>query len=371
MKKILVILGTRPEAIKMAPVIRALKQHPQQFDLSVCVTGQHRDMTASILDFFQIRPDYDLQVMRSGQTLAQLTARILTGVEELILQTQPDWILVQGDTTTVMASAVAGFYHDIQVGHIEAGLRTHSKRAPFPEEINRRIASVAADLHFAPTEAARAALLSEGVPEHAVHLTGNTVVDALLWARQQIRQDRPPLPEGLPEALQGKRLLLATGHRRENMGQGLEQICLALRELAEKNPDLAVVYPVHPNPNVQQTVRPLLGDVPRVHLVEPQDYAPFIWLMEQSYLILTDSGGVQEEAPYLNKPLLVTRETSERPEGVAAGSAQLVGADRQKIVTQAQQLLDDPQQYAQRAGGGRLYGDGSAAEQIAAILQNQ
>jgi UDP-N-acetylglucosamine 2-epimerase (non-hydrolysing) len=368
MLTVLSVFGTRPEVIKMAPVVWELAKHPDRVLSVICCTAQHRQMLDQMLDLFQIVPDYDLNLMEERQTLAQLTARVLLALEPVLTEVKPDWVLVQGDTTTVAAVSLAAFYQGIKVGHIEGGLRTNNKRAPFPEEINRRITSVIADLHFAPTEHARQALLAEDVPAESIYITGNTVIDALFWVGKLVRQKPPRLPNGLSEAIAGKRLLLVTGHRRESFGQASEQICLALRDLALQNPDICVVYPVHLNPSVREPVYRLLGNLRRVYLIDPLPYASFVWLMDQAYLILTDSGGVQEEAPSLGKPVLVMRETTERPEGILAGNARLVGVDREQITTQVQLLLLDTERYRQMATGNNPYGDGKAAARIVEAL---
>lgn len=299
-------------------------------------------MQDQALDFFGIVPDYNLGIMLPGQTLAQVTARATEGLDGIISRWKPDIVLVQGDTTTAFCGALVAHYHRICVGHVEAGLRTGNKFAPFPEESNRQLISRLADHHFAPTENARKALLVEGVPESSVHLTGNTVVDALLWAREKVREKRPALPDGLAEALDGGQVVLVTGHRRESFGEGFENICTAIREIADAMEDVVFVYPVHLNPNVREPVHRILGGHRRIHLVEPLGYAPFIWLMDQSSIVLTDSGGIQEEAPSLDKPVLVMRETTERPEGVEAGNARVIGVRKDKIVEELERLLRDP-----------------------------
>ena len=368
MLTVLSVFGTRPEAIKMAPVVWELAKHSDRVRSVVCVTAQHRQMLDQMLDLFQITPDYDLNLMQERQTLAQLTARVLVSLEPVLAQVQPDWVLVQGDTTTVMAVSLVAFYHNIRVGHIEAGLRTRNKRAPFPEEINRRITSVIADLHFAPTERARQALVAEGISEAAIRVTGNTVIDALLWTRDVTRLQSPTLPDGLAEAITDKRLILVTAHRRESFDGGLEQICLALRDLVQAYSDLCIVYPVHLNPNVRKPVYRILSNVERVHLIDPLPYASFVWLMDQAYLILTDSGGVQEEAPSLGKPVLVMRETTERPEGILAGNARLVDTKRARIVGETRRLLANAERYQRMARASNPYGDGKAAPRIVESL---
>jgi len=368
MQTLLSVFGTRPEAIKMAPVIRELAKYSDHVRCVVCVTAQHRQMMDQVLNLFQIAPDYDLNVMQERQTLSQLTTRILTSLEPVLAEVQPDWVIVQGDTTSTMAASLLAFYHKIKVGHIEAGLRTKNKRAPFPEEINRRITTVVTDLHFAPTESARQALLAEGIPGQTIYVTGNTVVDALHWVREVVQHQPPVLPEKLRASFCDKRLILVTGHRRESFGEGLEQLCLALRALAEMYSDVSIVYPVHLNPNVQEPVHRILGDIKGVHLIDPLPYASFIWLMEQAYFIITDSGGVQEEAPSLGKPVLVIRETTERLEGINAGSACLVSTDRSQIIHQAQDLLTNIDRHRRMSMSGNPYGDGHAAQRIVELL---
>ena len=371
MLTILSVFGTRPEAIKVSPVILELQKQCSQIRSIVCVTAQHRHMLDQVLDLFDISPNYDLDLMRDRQTLSELTANILVAMEPVLRAVQPDWLLVQGDTTTAMAVSLVGFYHNIRVGHIEAGLRTYNKHAPFPEEINRRIISAIADVHFAPTELARQALLAEGVPGITIHVTGNTVVDALLAMRDIIDHNPPQLPDGLDEAISGKRLILVTSHRRESFGHGLEQICLGLQDLASHCDDISIVYPVHLNPNVRQSVHRILQHTDAVHLIDPLSYAAFIWLMTRAHLILTDSGGVQEEATTLGKPLLVMREATERPEAIAASNARLVKLDRDQIVLHARDLLIKGEQYEQIACSRNLYGDGHAASRIVELITQQ
>lgn len=374
--RVLSIFGTRPEAVKMAPVVRELARHPEVESL-VCVTAQHRQMLDQILNLFSIQPDVDLNLMRPNQSLAELTAAIFTHLDPVLRQLKPDWILVQGDTTTVMAAALLGYYNRIKIGHVEAGLRSGDKWQPFPEEINRSVVGVVADLHFAPTEWARQNLLKENVPPERILVTGNTVIDALqhvvslpLTAEVDafFRQHHLP-PYHPPEQ---SRLILVTAHRRENFGEPLENICHALRTLArEYGESLRIVYPVHLNPNVQEPVYRLLGEVPNVTLLPPMDYLPFVHLMKNSTLILTDSGGLQEEAPGLGKPVLVLRRVTERPEGVQAGTVRLVGTDTQTIVAETRRLLDDPFAYQTMAQAVNPYGDGKAAQRIVeAILSS-
>ncbi len=368
MIKILSIFGTRPEAIKMAPVIKELEKCTDLIS-RVCVTAQHREMLDQVLDLFQIVPDYDLNLMRPGQSLAGLTARVFTELDPVIIQEQPDWVLVQGDTTTVMAASLVAFYHQVRVGHVEAGLRTFDKWHPFPEEVNRKIAGVVADLHFAATETSKANLLREGVDPATIYVTGNSVIDALhRVANMPYNVEKSPLVD-IPG---DKRVILVTAHRRENFGRPLENICAALREIAAQYADdVHLVYPVHLNPNVQAPVYRLLNDIPNITLLPPLDYLPMVKLMQQAYLVLTDSGGIQEEAPGLGKPVLVLRETTERPEAIAAGTACLVGTEQDKIVARARTLLDDPAEYAIMAHAANPYGDGHAAERIVEALRAQ
>lgn len=375
--RVLSIFGTRPEAVKMAPVVRELARHPE-VESRVCVTAQHRQMLDQILNLFDIRPDVDLNLMRPNQSLAELTAAIFTHLAPVLSQLKPHWILVQGDTTTVMAAALLGYYHRIKVGHVEAGLRSGDKWQPFPEEINRSVVGVVADLHFAPTEWARQNLLKENVPAGRIRVTGNTVIDAL-----QHVVNLPLTPEGeaffrqyrlpLCQPPEERRLILVTAHRRENFGKPLEAICLALRTLArEYGESLRIVYPVHLNPNVQEPVYRLLGKVANITLLPPMDYLPFVHLMKNATLILTDSGGLQEEAPGLGKPVLVLRRVTERPEGVQAGTVRLVGTDAQTIVRETRRLLDDPLAYQAMAQAVNPYGDGQAAQRIVqAILEEE
>lgn len=371
MLRILIILGTRPEAIKMAPIIRELRRYPERFQVRICATGQHRQMLDQVLDLFGIAADVDLDLMQSNQTPSQVAGRILLALEPLLQAECPDWVLVQGDTTTVMASAIAAHHLKIKVGHVEAGLRTGDRFNPFPEEMNRVIADHVSDLLFAPTERARRNLLQEGIPEARIHLTGNTVVDALLWAAAQ------PCPPQVEQILDGakpvrdagsaSRVILVTAHRRESFGEPLRRICVALRELARR-PDVHIIYPVHLNPHVQGTVNDLLSNVPRITLLPPVDYLTLVHLMKHSYLILTDSGGIQEEAPGLGVPVLVLREVTERPEAMEAGAARVVGTDPQHILAEAERLLDDETAYRAMSRAINPYGDGRAAERIVAAL---
>lgn len=374
MLKVLTVFGTRPEAIKMAPVVKELEKHPESFKSVVCVTAQHRQMLDQVLELFAIHPDHDLNIMKPGQDLFDITCNVMQGLKPVLENERPDVVLVHGDTTTTMAASIASFYCRTKVGHVEAGLRTHNKFAPFPEEINRRIAGAVADLHFAPTAASRQNLLNEGVSGEDIHVTGNTVVDALLAVSRRIERD-PALAEQFrgefsfldPE----KRLILVTGHRRENFGAGFEHICEALAEIAQSCPDVEILYPVHLNPNVQEPVKRILGGnkLTNVHLIEPVDYLPFVYLMNRSHLIITDSGGVQEEAPSLGKPVLVMRETTERPEAVTAGTVKLVGTDKEKIIAETKLLLNDAAAYRTMSMAHNPYGDGLAAQRIIEVLK--
>ena len=370
MKKIGVILGTRPEAIKLAPVIRALKAHPD-FDCRVCVTAQHREMLDQVLEIFGVVPDVDLNLMRSNQTLAGLTARAIDGINHYLAEEKPDAILVQGDTTTVLAGALTAFYHKIPVGHVEAGLRTGNMQSPWPEEANRVLTTRLAHWHFAPTELNKQNLLKEGVSEERIFVTGNTVIDALMLAVEKIKRI-PPSITGLPEAslnfLSGKRMILITGHRRENFGEGFENICHAIAELAKKFPDVHFIYPVHLNPNVRDPVCRILkvASFVNIHLIEPQSYLPFVALMMRADLILTDSGGVQEEAPSFGKPVLVMRNTTERPEAIEAGVVKLIGTGCQSIKKNVCILLENP---IERHEIINPYGDGKASQRIIQNLE--
>lgn len=366
--KILTILGTRPEAIKLAPVIRELEQRPDRFISKVCVTAQHRGMLDQPLALFGIKPDYDLNIMSPGQTLAEVTARAVEGLDRVIVETEPSFVLVQGDTTSAFCGALAAYYHRVPVGHVEAGLRTGDKYAPFPEEINRRLVGRIADWHFAPTDQARCALLQENIPDANIFVTGNTVIDALLWVRERLQTAPPGLPPEVTETLNSYRTVLITGHRRESFGQGFEQICQAVRDVADEFQDVAFVYPVHLNPSVREPVNRVLGNHPRINLIEPLPYEPFVWLMDRAVIVLTDSGGVQEEAPSLGKPVLVMRETTERPEGIKAGNARLVGVQKERIVTALRELLRDPAACAEMARINNPYGDGLAAARIVDVL---
>jgi len=372
MKKVIAIFGTRPEAIKMAPVVKELQKSPH-VDLRVCVTAQHRGILDQVLSLFAIKPDYDLNLMQPDQTLDQLTARLLTGVGQVLDREKPDIALVHGDTSTTLASSLAAFYRKLPVGHVEAGLRSGSLLAPWPEEMNRRVATLATRLHFAPTSRARQNLLNEGIEASHIHLTGNTVIDALIATVQRLKtspEKRAALDRQFGFLYRGVPLVLVTGHRRENFGAGFESICRAMSDLVSQN-NVQLVYPVHPNPNVRGPVERLLGSHSRIHLIDPLDYEPFVYLMERSYIIITDSGGVQEEAPSLGKPVLVMRDTTERPEAVDAGTVILVGTSQERIVGEANRLLNDTSHYIRMAQAMNPYGDGLAAKRIRAVIEEQ
>jgi len=365
----MVVFGTRPEAIKLAPVVHALAAS-SALRACVCVTGQHRQMLDQMLAVFNIRPDHDLAVMQSNQDLSGLTARLLQSLQPVLAAERPDAILVQGDTTTSFTAALAGYYLRIPTGHVEAGLRTYDVYNPFPEEMNRRLATHLATWHYPPTARARDNLLREGVAAEQIVVTGNTIVDALHEILVRL-EGRPALPEGIlpPELIRGRRLIVVTGHRRESFGEGMRNICAALSEIVRRNEDVVVVYPVHLNPHVQEPVKSLLGDNPRILLTEPLEYLPFVDLLRRAYLILTDSGGIQEEAPSLRVPVLVMRETTERPEGIEAGVAQLTGTQTAPIVAAAERLLHDREAYARMVTAKNPYGDGHAAEAIVRHLE--
>ena len=372
--KVMVVFGTRPEAIKMAPLVKALQAAPG-LQTVVCVTAQHRQMLDQVLRLFEITPEHDLDVMKPGQDLYDITCNILLGLRPVLAAERPDWVLVHGDTTTTLATTLAAYYARIPVAHIEAGLRTGDKYAPFPEEMNRKITGAVADLHFAPTAASQTNLLAEGVPAAAIHVTGNTVIDALLAVVEKLKTSaalQTELAERFGFLDASKKLILVTGHRRENFGEGFQNICHALADVAERHPDVEILYPVHLNPNVRQPVNDILAarGLSNVHLIEPVDYLPFVYLMNRSHLIITDSGGVQEEAPSLGKPVLVMRETTERPEAVAAGTVKLVGTSRDEIVRQCERLLTDSDAYLAMSRAHNPYGDGQAVARIVNTLQN-
>lgn len=370
MKSVLIVFGTRPEAIKMAPLVNRL-QRSENLTTRVCVTGQHRQMLDQVLAIFDIVPDYDLKVMKAGQSLSTLTSNIINGMESVLKECQPDIVLVHGDTTTTFAASLAAFYQQIPVGHVEAGLRTQDLYSPWPEEANRRLTGCLTKLHFAPTQTAANNLLAEKVNPELIEITGNTVIDALLFAKEKIEYN-DLLLESLHKQFDflsdERRMILVTGHRRESFGGGFERICQALKTLACQHPDIDIIYPVHLNPNVQEPVNRLLNGVDNIILIEPVDYLPFIYLMNRSHIILTDSGGVQEEAPSLGKPVLVMRETTERPEAVAAGTVKLVGTDVAKIVDSINQLLSDQTMYQAMSVAHNPYGDGCACEKIESRL---
>ena len=371
MKKVCIVFGTRPEAIKLCPVVLALKANPT-FECKVCVTGQHREMLQQVLDVFGVVPDKDLALMRPNQTLGGLTSRAIAAIDAYLAEEKPDVVMVQGDTTTVLAGALAAFYHHIPVAHVEAGLRTWNMESPWPEEANRVLTTRIAKWHFCPTENNKANLLKEGVPEKDIYVTGNTVIDALLMAKEMVA-NKPPEIAGLPQELMRSKeqMVLITGHRRENFGVGFENICTAIRNLAERFPETHFVYPVHLNPNVREPVGRILGNhcEKNVHLIEPQSYLPFVALMNRSYLILTDSGGVQEEAPSLGKPVLVMRDTTERPEAVTAGTVNVIGTERIAIERETTHLLTDVGAYRKLANSVNPYGDGLATKRIISVLE--
>jgi UDP-N-acetylglucosamine 2-epimerase (non-hydrolysing) len=367
--RVLTVFGTRPEAIKMAPVVEAL-QAAEGIDAQVCVTAQHREMLDQVLDLFAIRPDFDLDLMQANQTLGDLFGRVLTALDPVLAEVAPDRVLVHGDTLTTLAASLACYFRKIPVGHVEAGLRTGNPYMPWPEEMNRKLTGGIADLHFAPTERAKSNLLAEGVAADSIHVTGNTVIDALLSLKSKLDGDaklRSELLAPYPYLLNGQRSILVTGHRRENFGSGFDNICAALAELAGRG-DVEVVFPLHPNPNVSGPVRERLGNVEHVHLIDPLEYLPFVAMLDACDLVITDSGGVQEEAPSLGKPVLVMREVTERPEAVEEGTVLLVGTDRRKIVDQASRLLDDEAAYQEMSRAHNPYGDGHAAAKIVEVL---
>lgn len=381
MKKVLTVFGTRPEAIKMAPVIKEIEQQSGMQGI-VCVTAQHREMLDQVLKIFDISSNYDLDIMRPNQDLFDITANALFGLKDVLKKEQPDLVLVQGDTTTAFVAGLAAYYLKIPVGHIEAGLRTYNKYSPFPEEKNRHLLSTLADFHFAPTEWSKSNLLREGVPSERIWVTGNTVIDALLTVfrsyNTEIRRNvfkkyfrakwNLTLSTNINTATNHSKLILVTGHRRENFGERFENICLALKEIAKKRSDVMIVYPVHLNPNVQQPVKSILNGVSNIYLIEPLEYETFVFLMNSAYLILTDSGGIQEEAPSLGKPVLVMRDTTERPEGIDAGTVKLVGTDKNRIISETMELLDNPLIYKKMSKSNNPYGDGKAAGRIVDIL---
>ncbi len=376
MIKILVVFGTRPEAIKMAPLIRQLKMESGECIIKVCVTAQHREMLDQVLELFEITPDYDLNIMKPGQDLYDITSNVLLGMKEVLNDFKPDIVLVHGDTTTTSATSLAAFYQQIKVGHVEAGLRTGDIYSPWPEEANRLITGVLANYHFAPTQTSKENLLKENKKEDTIVVTGNTVIDALHLALDKIKNSKE-LQDKINYQLStnnytlqdNQKIILVTGHRRENHGEGFINICKALKEIAVKNPDFDIVYPVHLNPNVQKPVYELLSDIDNIHLINPLQYEEFIYLMDKSYMIITDSGGVQEEAPSLGKPVLVMRDTTERSEAVEAGTVKLVGTDKDKILKEAQNLIDSKEEYEKMSKAHNPYGDGKASQKIVDFLK--
>ena len=383
MKKVMLVFGTRPEAIKMAPLVKEFQNHPESFETIVCVTGQHRQMLDQVLQIFDITPDYDLNIMKQGQDLYDVTARVLTGMRDVLKETQPDVVLVHGDTTTSTAAALAAFYQQIPVGHVEAGLRTHNIYSPWPEEMNRQITGRIATYNFAPTPLSKQNLLREAVAEESITVTGNTVIDALYWVVDKIKNDAS-LNAELEDILKtagydvnrltgGKKLVLITGHRRENFGNGFINMCTAIKDLTQKYPDVDFVYPMHLNPNVRKPIHEVFGedlsDLGNMFFIEPLEYLSFVYLMEKSTIVLTDSGGIQEEAPGLGKPVLVMRDTTERPEALDAGTVKLVGTDYVKIVNEVSALLDDEEAYEKMSKAVNPYGDGLACGRIVNTLK--
>ena len=370
MKKILIVFGTRPEAIKMAPLVKEFKKHPTAFDTKVCVTAQHREMLDQVLDFFNVTPDYDLDLMKPGQNLYGLTADIITNLKSVLEGFEPDYVFVHGDTTTTMAGSIASFYSGAKVCHVEAGLRTNNKLSPFPEEINRQITGRICDFHFAPTETSKNNLLKENIAEDSILVTGNTVIDALLESVAIVSEFPSQLTQDLSKKIGVQEVVLVTGHRRENHGGGFERICKALKRIAEDDINRLIIYPVHLNPKVQEPVNRILSDVNNVVLIDPLAYQDFIWLMNRSKIIITDSGGVQEEAPSLGKPVLVMRDTTERPEAVEAGTVLLVGTNEDLIVSKALDLLNNNENFIKMSKLHNPYGDGLASKRIVDFIKN-
>jgi UDP-N-acetylglucosamine 2-epimerase (non-hydrolysing) len=373
MKKNLIIFGTRPEAIKMAPLVKEFLKHKNSFETKVCITAQHREMLDQVLTFFEIVPDFDLDLMKPNQNLYSLTADIITSLKPILEEFKPDYVFVHGDTTTTMAASLAAFYSGAKVCHVEAGLRTFNKRAPFPEEINRSVTGVISDFHFSPTTTSKQNLLNENISESTILVTGNTVIDALQFSAQKVTSSEysDKEVESLKVFLDDtKKLVLVTGHRRENHGQGFINICAALKQIAMENSDTQIIYPVHLNPNVQKPVYELLGNINNIKLISPLSYPAFVWLMNQSYLIITDSGGVQEEAPSLGKPVLVMRDTTERPEAVEVGTVLLVGTNKEAIFEEANRLLNDNEAYKSMSRLHNPYGDGKACSRIVNYIKN-
>jgi UDP-N-acetylglucosamine 2-epimerase (non-hydrolysing) len=372
-KKILIIFGTRPEAIKMAPLVKAFQEQKDAFETKVCITAQHREMLDQVLSFFEIVPDYDLDLMKPNQNLYNLTASIITNLKPILEDFKPDYVFVHGDTTTTMASSIAGFYSGAKVCHVEAGLRTHNKYSPFPEEINRSIAGRISEYHFAPTTTSKQNLLDENIKDKNIIVTGNTVIDALNFSSQKVNSTHflDKEIDDLKSIIDSsKKTILVTGHRRENHGQGFINICKALQDIANQNKDCQIIYPVHLNPNVQKPVYDLLKNIENIVLIPPLSYPAFVWIMNMSYIIITDSGGVQEEAPSLGKPVLVMRDNTERPEAVEAGTVLLVGTDKEKIVNQANNLLNDNSSYQKMSMLHNPYGDGKSCQRIVEFIKN-
>ncbi|MDQ9998578.1 UDP-N-acetylglucosamine 2-epimerase (non-hydrolyzing) [Acinetobacter baumannii] len=375
MKKILIVFGTRPEAIKMAPLVKEFQKDINSFETKVCVTAQHRQMLDQVLEIFDIKPDYDLNIMKPGQDLYDITSNVLIGMKSVLNDFKPDIVLVHGDTTTTLSASLAAFYAKIKVGHVEAGLRTNDIYSPWPEEGNRQLTGILANYHFAPTQQSEENLLKEGKNRQHIYVTGNTVIDALMYVLQRI-ESQPILKEKIKSKIseqyqldQKRKIILVTGHRRENFGQGFINICEGLKELAKNNPDVDIVYPVHLNPNVQKPVNEILSGLTNVYLIDPLQYEEFIYIMNESYFIITDSGGIQEEAPSLGKPVLVMRDTTERPEAVEAGTVRLVGTDKNTLIKEAQKLIDSKIEYEKMAKAHNPYGDGRACAGIVSFLQ--
>ena len=366
--RVLFFFGTRPEAIKMAPLIKELQKYPEKFDVKVCVSAQHREMLDQVLHFFHIKPDFDLNVMKTNQNLFHITAEVLNGIRKVITMYKPDWLIVQGDTTTTFVGALAAFYEKVKIAHIEAGLRSFNKHVPFPEEMNRILTTHLSDLHFAPTLKAKGNLLREAVPEDKIFVVGNTSIDALFLCLKEVKKKCPEDYESFRDIDFKCRIMLVTGHRRESFGKPFKNICHALKMLAQNN-DIEIVYPVHLNPNVRKPVFDILKNIPNIHLIDPLDYPSFVWLMNKSYIILTDSGGVQEEAPSLGKPVLVMRDVTERTEGIDAGTAKLVGTDKDKIASEAQKLLNEKREYDSMVNALNPYGDGMASRRIRKVFE--
>ncbi|EKK08902.1 UDP-N-acetylglucosamine 2-epimerase [Acinetobacter baumannii Naval-72] len=370
MKKILIVFGTRPEAIKMAPLVKEFQKDTNNFETKVCVTAQHRQMLDQVLEIFDIKPDYDLNIMKPEQDLYDITSNVLIGMKSVLNDFEPDVVLVHGDTTTTLSASLAAFYAKIKVGHVEAGLRTNDIYSPWPEEGNRQLTGILANYHFAPTQQSEENLLKEGKKQQDIYVTGNTVIDALMYVLQRI-ENQPTLKEKIKSKIskqyqldEERKIILVTGHRRENFGQGFINICEGLKELAKNNPDIDIVYPVHLNPNVQKPVNEILSDLTNVYLIDPLQYEEFIYMMNESYFIITDSGGIQEEAPSLGKPVLVMRDTTERPEAVEAGTVRLVGIDKNTLIKEAQKLIDSKIEYEKMAKAHNPYGDGRACARI-------